>query len=366
MSPREPLAFRGPHQPGIDLPPQAILGLAALNLAPTTDRATLGRLLRTWTGSIEALMAGRPAPGDTVPALAATGTRLTVTVGLGPEAIRIGAGADTIGLRLPDFAHDKLLPSWSGGDVVLQICADDGLTVAHAARMLLRDAAPFGQRRWYQSGVNGARPDGTHRNAMGSIEGTGNPPWGSTDLADTVWRTDGPEWLVGGSTMVVRRIRMDLDGWDRLPTDEQDKVIGRRINDGVARGREQLSDDPDFDLLDTAPVGHVHADGAEHVHDDAPVGLAIPEDAHIRRAHPAFTGGRRILRRGYSYNEADGSSGLVFIAFQRDPDAFVTIQRSLDEGDALSRWTTPIGSAAFAVLPGCAPGQWLGQRLIEG
>jgi dye decolorizing peroxidase len=337
-----------------------------MDLAPGTDRAALGRLLRTWTGSIEALMAGRPAPGDTAPALASAGTGLSVTVGLGPTAISVAGSTSTIGLDLPSFANDRLVDAWSAGDAVLQICADDPTTVTHATRALLRDAAPFGTLRWRQSGFSGIRPDGAHRNAMGSIEGTGNPPWGGPELADTVWRTDGPGWLVGGTTMVVRRIRMDLDGWDRLAPDDQDRVIGRRTSDGAARGRDSITDDPDFDLLDTAQVGHVHGDGELHRHEDQPVGLAIPEDAHVRRAHPAFNGGRRLLRRGYSYADDDGTHGLVFISYQRDPDAFVAIQRSLDDGDALNRWTTPIGSAAFAVLPGCLDGEYLGQRLIEG
>ena len=184
-------------------------------------------------------------------------------------------------------------------------------------------------------------------------------------MADVVWRTDGAPWLVDGTTLVVRRIRMDLDGWDRLTGDQQDRVIGRRISDGAARGRSSVTDSPDFDLLDTGPAGHAHADDAPHEH-AGPVGLAIPDDSHLRRAHPAFNDGRRILRRGYSYTEADGSSGLVFLSFQRNVDAFVGIQRSLDARDALNRWTTTIGSAVFAVLPGCRDDEWLGQRLIEG
>jgi dye decolorizing peroxidase len=39
-------------------------------------------------------------------------------------------------------------------------------------------------------------------------------------------------------------------------------------------------------------------------------------------------------------------------------------QQHLDRADALNRWTTAIGSAEFAVLPGFRPGGWLGQGLF--
>jgi dye decolorizing peroxidase len=172
--------------------------------------------------------------------------------------------------------------------------------------------------------------------------------------------------MTGGTVMAVRRIRMGLDAWDTVPEDVRDKAIGRRVLDGAPRGGTSIADDADFDLLDTLPIAtHVHGDGSQHLHESAPVGLAIPDDAHIRRAHPAFNDGRRIFRRGYSYSDGLDDAGLVFIAFQADLDAFIGIQRSLAKADALNTWTTPVGSAAFAILPGCEPGDWLGRALIE-
>ena len=58
-------------------------------------------------------------------------------------------------------------------------------------------------------------------------------------------------------------------------------------------------------------------------------------------------------------------SGLVFVSFQADIDAqFTPIQRRLDELDLLNEWTTPIGSAVFAIPPGCAEGEFVGQAVI--
>ena len=117
-------------------------------------------------------------------------------------------------------------------------------------------------------------------------------------------------------------------------------------------------------LAGRVPLQHRCALAGGRVHDDAPLGLAIPMDAHVRRAHASFNQGQRIFRRGYSYADAD-DDGLIFISYQKSIDAFVGLQRSLDKSDALNRWTTPIGSAAFAVLPGCAPGDWLGRALLD-
>ena len=56
---------------------------------------------------------------------------------------------------------------------------------------------------------------------------------------------------------------------------------------------------------------------------------------------------------------------LVLSDFQADlGDQFVPIQRRLDRGDALNEWTTAIGSAEFAILPGFAEDGWLGDTLL--
>ena len=43
---------------------------------------------------------------------------------------------------------------------------------------------------------------------------------------------------------------------------------------------------------------------------------------------------------------------------------FVPVQRRLAASDALNTWATHVGSAAFAVPPGAAPGEWVGQRVL--
>lgn len=76
------------------------------------------------------------------------------------------------------------------------------------------------------------------------------------------------------------------------------------------------------------------------------------------------------LGRPYKYDvgiAADGTAdaGLIFVAFQADPATqFVPIQKRLAKSDALNIWTTPIGSALFAVPGGVQPGEYLGQSLL--
>jgi len=341
----------GEHQAGVLSAGQAVLHAVALDLLPGTDRAALGRLLRVWTGDVEALMTGRGPLGDPTPELAEGGNGLTVTVALGHGAFALPGLAERkpAGLSaVPPMRHDRLEPRWSGGDLLLLVAADEATSVDHAVRRLLRDAEPFARLRWRQRGSwRGTDAHGrtvTGRNLMGQVDGTGNPPPGA--LRDqTVWATS-PSWFEGGTTVVVRRIRMDLDDWDRLTRDEQEAALGRRLASGAPLHGSQERDPVDLRRL--------------------------PPGSHVAVAHPSANGFRRIFRKGVNWTDerlaADGpvvESGLLFLSFQADvARQFVPVQQHLDRADALNRWTTATGSAEFAVLPGLQPGRWLGQGLI--
>lgn len=345
----------GAHQPGVLAPAPRFVEQVSLDLAGDVDRDAVARLMRLWTGDIEALTSGRPAPGDTAPWLAAGNADLTVTVGVGLGALsgRRLASPPAGFVDVPAMRHDRLEPAWSGGDLVLLVGGGDGTTVAHAVRRLVADARPFAALRWRQQGFwNGVDERGrpmTGRNLFGQVDGSGNPREGLRDV--TVWIRDGP-WA-GGTTLVLRRIRMDLDRWDRLTGDQQEAALGRRLADGAP-----LSGGEELDGLDLS----VRAGGR-------PV---IPLDAHARRAHPSVNGGARILRKGASYvREVPGPDGqrlehgLLFASFQADLERqFLPIQRSLDASDALNAWTTAVGSASFAILPGFEEGGWLGQSVL--
>lgn len=347
--------FHGAHQAGIDTDAQAHVSLVALDLRADADRDALRRLMRLLTDDAVRLTRGQGALADTEPELAVSPARLTVTFGFGPGFVaRTGAAAPAWLRPLPAFTIDRLRPEYGDGDLLLQIAADDPVTVAHATRMLLKDARAFAAPRWVQQGFRRAhgttRPGTTMRNLFGQVDGTANPLPGTTGFDDVVWSREG--WLAGGTGMVVRRIAMDLDKWDRLDRPGRDQAVGRFQSTGAPlTGRDEF-DEPDFAAVDA--IGF-------------PV---IPEFSHVRRSRsddPA----QRIFRRGYNYDDAPptgvvSDAGLLFVSFQADIDRqFVPLQRRLDELDLLNEWTTPIGSAVFALPPGCAEDGFIGEGILS-
>jgi dye decolorizing peroxidase len=354
--------FHAAHQAGIATPPQAHARFVALDLRPGVDRPALVRLVRLLTDDIDRMSTGRAALADPTPELAAVPARLTATLGFGIGLLRaanlLAQAPRWLVMGLPGFPIDRLQDRWSGGDLLLQVAADDPVTVAHAVRVLLTDAREFATVRWVQTGFHrgvGTAPTGvTGRNLFGQVDGTVNPTPGTPDFDRVVWIGPGPAtpaWLAGGTALVIRRIAMDLRTWGGLGTNDKEQAIGRRLADGAPlTGGTELTA-PDYQAVD--------ANGF-------PV---IPATSHIRLAHPQNPG-ERILRRPYNYDDgisADGSpdAGLLFVTCMADPIAqYVPVQQRLARADVLNIWTTPIGSALFAVPPGIQPGQHLGQSLL--
>ena len=353
------IAFRGEHQAGIVAPlrPQAHAWIAAFDLEPGVSAAGLRDLLRRWSDAADRLMAGQPLGASDDAVVAGLGpAALTVTVGFGQSLFGqagIPASARPEALApLPAFAGERLDPARSNGDIGVVVAADDKVVASHAARVLRRLAAGTAHVRWQMSGFNAARgagPDSaTGRNLMGQIDGTNNPRPTEPDFAARIFAgAQAPDWLRGGSYLVVRRIRMLLDTWDTVPTPDQERVIGRRRDNGAPlTGGDEHS---------AADFGVRTADGS----------LVIPPDAHMRLAAPAANEGAAMLRRGFSYVDGD-ESGLLFLAWQADPRrGFIPVQQRLVAGDALRRFIRHETSALFAVPGGVAPGTYIGQALLE-
>jgi dye decolorizing peroxidase len=353
--------FHGAHQGGVATPPQAHALFVALDLKPQSDRSprdTLAAILRLWSSDAARLTQGQPALADTEPELAQRPARLTVTVGLGPDLFdRIGR----TGLRppslvtLPAFDTDRLDPRWCGGDLLLQICADDPIVVAHTSRVLLKNVRTMTVQRWRQNGFRTARAadtsGATMRNLMGQVDGTANPRE-AADFDRYIW-DDGTQqrWFAGGTVLVMRRIRTELDTWDELDRASKELTVGRRLDTGAPLTGQREFDEPDL----AASEGGI------------PV---IPPNAHIALARH-HTADQQFLRRGYNYDHTPAADqttdcGLIFAAYQRDPrQQFIPVQQRLAAADALNPWVTTIGSATFAILPGAPAGGYLGQRLLE-
>lgn len=348
--------FYGVHQAGVETAPQAHANFVAFDLRDETGPGELERMFRLLSDDAARLTAGRPPLADQEPDLATTPARLTVTFAIGARlAQRAGVEVPDWLAPLPPFTIDRLESGWSDGDLLLQVCADDPVTVAHAVRMLTKDAAAFATIRWVQSGFRramGSEPAGTTmRNLFGQVDGTVNPARGSVDFDAVVWdQARQPSWLTGGTGLVVRRIAMHLDTWDEVDTPSREAAVGRRLSSGAPLTGTHEFDEPDFEARTPAGI---------------PV---ISPLAHIRRARG--DAGVQIARRVYNYDlpalaGSAADAGLIFASFQADPlRQFVPMQQRLDDGDLLNLWTTPIGSAVFAVLPGCAEGSFIGETLF--
>jgi deferrochelatase/peroxidase EfeB len=407
-------AFWGVHQAGIVTPAQEHTYFAAFDLT-TEKRDALVALLQTWTAAAARMTAGQllapsapiapSAPQDVPPkgavasgspasdsygapsnsyAAASDAPAATVdsseTLGLDPARLTLtfgfGAGVftkdgkDRYGLAaqqpaalvdLPRFNGDQLQPTRTGGDLSVQACAEDPLVAFHAVRQLARLAYGVAEVRWGQTGFMSRPTDGTTpRNLMGFKDGTQTPQ----DIDKVVWvGDDAPEWMRGGSYMVVRRIRMALEHWDRTTVSFQEQTFGREKLSGAPLG---LKDE-------FAPLGLDRTDA-----DENPV---IPESAHVRLANATTNGGAEILRRGYSYNDGvdftaerwppwrqgmEYDAGLLFVCYQRDPrTGFIRIFENMAKLDMLNQFVTHTGGGLFACPGGAREGEFIGQRLFQ-
>lgn len=352
--PAAALAFHGAHQAGIATPAQEHLQFAALDMV-SHSVADLRDLMRTWSRAAALMASGKaigpvetgakPA-GDTGEALGLRAANLTMTFGFGPSLFING---DRFGLAshrpaplvdLPAFRHDALRGPISGGDLGVQVCANDPQVAFHAVHELIRLAAPVARPRWLLAGFG--RTGNSHRqsmprNLMGFFDGTANIKVEDTSvLNNSVWAAGpaSPAWMHGGSYLVARRIEIALGAWDQTAVTRQERTIGRHKASGAL-----LSD--------------------------------IPLHAHILLSSPGANNGAKLLRRGYSY--VDGidhsfgapAAGLMFLCYQRDPRRqFIPIQHQLAARDSLNQFITHVGSAIFACPPGAAAGRYVGETLL--
>ena len=375
--------FWAEHQAGVVTPAQASTFIATFDLT-AAKRGAVEALLRSWTTAAAALSEGQPveipgegdyeAQADPSDVLGLSPSRLTITFGFGVGLFEKD-GADRYGLRahrpaafvdLPHFPGEQLAAARTGGDVIVQACADNPQVAFHAVRQLARLAYGVADIRWVQAGfVSDFGPGKTPRNLMGFKDGTGNPAAGDPKEMDAVvWAgEEAPDWMRGGTYMVVRRARIALEHWDRMKVAFQEQTFGREKLSGAPLGGKNEFDPIDLDAKD--------ANGDPRV----------PENAHVRIAHQMALDGAKILRRSYSYNDGanftaerwppwrqgmEFDAGLIFICHQRDlANGFVKIFEKMSRFDMMNQFVTNVGGGHFAVPRGAAKGEYIGQRLFE-
>ena len=354
--------FYGKHQSGIITPVQTHIYFASLNVL-VTSKEELQELFKKWTPLVVRLMNGelmvdltentRVPTGDTGEAVGLNASNLSITVGVGPTLFD---KLDMTNLKpdefidLPHFPNDQLQEEFTGGDICIQACADDPQVAFHAVRNLVRAASGQVEIKWSQAGFTSfPAAGGTPRNLFAFKDGTVNPSiTDEEDLKEVVWVDNG--WLSGGTYLVVRKIQMHLETWDRTSLKDQEETFGRYRDSGAPFGKTNEFDDFDVEEKDE--------NGA----------YIMPDTSHV---HLARKSGARILRRSYSYasgvmtNTGAHDAGLLFISFQKNPVQFMAVQTSLGRMDKMNEYITHRGSAVFACFPGVQKGSYLGEALFN-
>ena len=350
---QEEISFYGKHQAGITTPMQKNIYFVVLDLR-TTDKNELIQLFKDWTDYSQKLVNGELVkkdgsnallpPSDTGETVGLNPYRLTLTFGVSASFLtKLGLEKKRPKLfrDLPAFPKEQLREQYTGGDIVIQACADDEQVAFHAVRNLIRKGRNKVTMKWSQSGFAaiGDRME-TPRNLFGFKDGTANVT-SEKDFNKVVW-ADSQDWMNNGSYMAVRRIIMHLETWDRTNLKEQENTFGRYKESGAPFGKQNEFDEVDLSLL--------------------------PVDSHVRLAKEVNL---PILRRSYSYSDGidpktgQFDAGLLFIAFQKDPDRFVKIQTNLGADDKMNEYVTHIGSGLFACFGGVKEGGYIGQDLFE-
>ena len=355
------IPFYGKCQSGITTPIQRQVYFAVLDLA-TEDLETIRGIFKSWTTYIARMMQGELVeayksntmlpPTDTGEAVGMGTERLTITVGVSPsflDKLKLTSKKLPELEDLPKFVRDQLQEAFTGGDICIQACAEDAQVAFHAVRNLLRKGREHLTLKWSQTGYAAITSQGsTPRNLFGFKDGTANVT--SQDDFDRVIWCDQDNWMKNGTYLIVRRVQMHLETWDRTSLKEQENTFGRHRDSGAPLGAVDEFDPVDLELKDDKG------------------NLVIPEDCHVRLAKEV---GEEIYRRAFSYaNGIDPrtgqfDAGLLFISFQKDPQQFIKVQKNLGTKDKLNEYITHVGSGLFAILPGVEEGGYLGQSLFE-
>ena len=374
--------FWGVHQGGITNGEQTQTYFISFDMV-SNNREDLIKLLQSWTLTAAEITNGPEklnshlSPDE--PSLesgAAVGLSpkgLTITFGFGPSLFEKN-GEDRYGIAknrpealvdLPRFPGDQLNIERTGGDISIQVSANDPQFVEYAVRKFAKIANGVAEIKWAQTGFNGSFKKGdTPRNQMGFKDGTMNIDVTKPDLMNKfVWvGNEGPEWMRGGSYLVVRQIRISLAHWDDMKTSFQEETIGREKVSGAPIGKKG-----EFDMLELEAA-------------DEQGNVITNENSHAAMAAPETNNGAQILRRAFSYDNGVAKiaerwppwkqlvtfdAGLFFEAFQRDPrTGFMKIFARMSQIDMLNQFTTHVAGGIYACPPGVTKGQFIGQQLF--
>ena len=296
-------------QPGILEPPQQHITMLVLELV---DASALETSLQALTEDLHERL--HPWYGS---------SNLTVTIGYGvPLFKKLGApekAPKALGL-MPGWQGDDFDPIAAQGDVVVQICAEERSTTYRVEKSVLAHLGPA--LRIKESVVGFGLPES--RGLLGFVDGTGNPKGDDRLPAGVLPEGDR---FAGGSFLVVRKLREDISRWDGLAIDDQERVIGRRKDDGAG-----------FHPQSSTPATSHREKSSFHSADGDEV---------------------EMVRRSYPYASSD-EAGLIFICFVADPLQFEQVKGQMVSDhkgsdkvgkDALEEYFTAVSGGYYFVPP---------------
>lgn len=355
------IPFYGVRQAGIVTPQQMYMCFASFDII-SDNVEELKHLLKIWTDSSADMSAGR--------ALRETNrqhqlnradekstdssAKLTITFGFG-STLFTKNGIDRFGLgsqcpeelkEIPSMPGETINSQISGGDICVQVCTSDPIVAFHVIRNLAASSNEMAVIRWIQTGFIDASDGQTPRNLFGFKDGTANIELASEQAKENhVWvdSSKGPAWMINGTYLAARKIRMDMEKWEQTFFRMQEAIFGRSKNGG-------------------APFG-------KHDEFDAVSMREIPSDSHVWVARST---GTKIWRRSYSYFDGidpvtgNLNAGLFFISFQQNVRRqLVPMLSLLAKHDALNPFISTISSSVFACPPGPSEGGFIGEKLFE-
>lgn len=284
-------------------------------------------------------------PSDTGETVGLNPYRLTLTFGVSASFLtKLGLEKKRPKLfrDLPAFPKEQLREQYTGGDIVIQACADDEQVAFHAIRNLIRKGRnKVTPMKWSQSGFAaiGDRME-TPRNLFGFKDGTANVTT-EKDFDKVVW-ADSNDWMKNGSYMAVRRIIMHLETWDRTNLQEQENTFGRYKESGAPFGKQN-----EFDRSGPLPLTSW---------------LTCPFGQRSGSANFATL---LFLLWWVDPKTGQFDAGCFLLPFKRIQTRFVKIQTNLGQDDKMNEYVTHIGSGLFACFGGVKEGGYIGQDLFE-
>ena len=288
------------------------------------------------TSAEEALPAIRDLCGDLAGLIRAVGTReprayLTCVTGIGHRLWdQLGGARRPAGLHeFREFrAPGRHAPS-TPGDLLFHIRAGRmDLCYELASQIMLR----IGRALTVVDEVHGFRYF-DNRDVIGFVDGTENPAGAAAQRSVLIGAEDAE--FAGGSYVIVQKYLHDLAGWNALPTEEQEGIIGRYKLSDIEQG-----DDVKPSFAHNALTTILDADGEE---------VQI-----VRDNMPFGTPGR-------------GEYGTYFIGYSRSPDTTEQMMQNMFIGspagnyDRLLDFSTAVTGGLFFV-----PSQPLLERLADG